>query len=880
MKPFPSGGLSEKEAKQRLLRYGKNELKEQKKITPLVILLRQFTNFILLVLLVGAVISFLIAEMVSFWVILGIIIFVTVLGFFQEYKAEKSMEALKALVHPIASVIRGGNIQSIPAEQVVPGDILLLEAGDKISADSIIKESTDVQVDEAILTGESLPVAKKEKNIIFAGTQLLTGKCRAEVIATGMQTKLGKIAGLVQKHEEKTPLQLQIKSLTRTLAIVALTASIFAFLVGILRGAAIEEMLFIALALVVAAVPEGLPLTLTLTLAYGMRTLAQEKALVRKMLGVETLGSTTVICTDKTGTLTKNEMTVEKIFVNNKVIQVSGSGYEPKGQFLWNGQAMKKNKIYQELAILLNAGALCTNASLYKEGGKWKTLGDPTEAALVGAAAKAGIWKEVLEEKYPRREEILFTSERKLMSTIHQHHRKFIVFSKGAVENILKRCTFIATETGKKKLDAEERDKILHVHKQFAAEALRVLAIAGKSSPALPKNAEEGLTFFGLVGMNDPPREGVKKAITLCKQAGITVVMITGDHKETAIAVAKKVGIFQNNNLEHIKNKRLREIIADQAITGEELDNLNEKEFAAIVESVFIYARIQPEQKLRIVEALKRKGNIVAMTGDGVNDAPALKRAHIGVAMGIKGTDVAREASTIILQDDHFATIVDAIKIGRGIRENIEKFTLYLVSRNFTEVTLILLSLGLLGPALLPLLALQILFINTFDEVMPAIALGLDAPREELMLRKPLPPKQKILCRKNLIRVVSSAVLMASIAFTVFLAHHPAEQLEKARTMTFTAIVGMVLFVPFAFRSLKESILRTGFFSNKLLLLGVASTFLLTLLVMYIPVLQQAFELVPLGVKDWGIALGAAATALIGIEIVKWGVNKHFEKEE
>ncbi len=864
-------GLSEREAKLRLNQFGKNEIDGYERTTPFRILLRQLTNFILLVLFCGALISFLLAEMVSFWTILGIIAFVIILGFVQEYKAERAMEALRKLVRPTTKVLRGGILQNLSTNLLVPGDILVLEAGDKIPADALIKEAQEVQVDEAAFTGESFSAHKKIGQIILAGTEVLTGRCQAEVVATGMQTKLGQIANLVHKKEEKTPLQLQIRTLAKTLAIVAFGASFLVLILGLVRDAALGQMLFIALALLVAAVPEGLPLTLTLTLAYGMRTLAQEKVLVRKMLGAETLGSTTVICTDKTGTLTKNEMTVEKVFLPGLEIEVTGSGYEPKGSFLLSG----KNFFSPHLKLISQAAALCNNAQLRKESGKWCGVGDPTETALLVMAAKAGLSKDNLEKSFSRRQEILFTAERKIMSTLHKKEGKYWVFSKGALERILNRCNYLASEKGIKRITSKDKAEILSVHQKFASEALRVLAIAYKSSAVMPNNLEGDLIFLGLVGMNDPPREGVKASVELCQRAGISVVMITGDHKETAIAIAKKVGIFKENGPGHIKDKKLRAIIADHAITGEELDQLSEREFIAVIEDIFIYARIRPEQKLRIVETFKKKGHVVAMTGDGVNDAPALKTAHIGVAMGIKGTDVAKEASTIILQDDHFSTIVDAVRIGRGIRENTEKFTLYLISRNFTEVTLIILALILLGPRFLPLIALQIIFINTFGEVMPAMSLGLDAAREELMFRKPLPPKQRILSKKNWILSLSSALLMAGIAFFVFWLYGPEEQIEKARSMTFITIIGMILFVPFAFRSLKESVLKTGFLSNKLLLLGVVSTFLLTLTAMYLPLFQDIFGLVPLRVVDWLVGIGGAMLALLGIELVKWKVSRN-----
>ena len=865
-------GLTEEEVKKRLEKYGFNELKEKRKITPFKVLLRQFANFIVWVLLAAAVISLFIGEILNFWVISSIIGFVVFLGFVQEYKAEKAMEALKKIVQPTTKVLRGGKVREILTKEVVPGDILLLGTGDKIPADAKIFEKIGLKVDEAALTGESAAVEKSESDLIFAGTQIVHGKCKATVIATGMQTKLGKIAGMIQTVEEKTPLQIKISQLAKNLAIIALVACTLTFVLGLLKGAPIAGILIIALALAVAAVPEGLPLALTLTLAYGMHHMAKHNAIIRKMLGIEALGSTTVICTDKTGTITKNELAVKKIFSADKIFDVSGVGYEPKGEFFVNGKKIDVSK-EKNLTLLLKVGTLCNDAVLEEREGEWQVIGDPTEASLVVAAAKANLWKDDLEKYCPRIEEIIFTSERKLMTTVQERGKEKTAFTKGAPEIVLNKCKFIEAGGKIEKLSEDEIEKILKVNDDFASSAFRVLGIAYKKVPGqlTLENVEKDLIFLGLVAMMDSPREEVKEAIATCKKAGIKVVMITGDNKETARAIAKKVGLFDDGETKKFDNlsEKLSRIVTDEIITGSELDELDEGEFESIVEDIVIYARIMPEQKLRIVKALKKKGHIVAMTGDGVNDAPALKKADIGIAMGIKGTDVAKESSVMILQDDNFATIVEAVKRGRMIYENIEKFTSYLISRNFTEVILILSGIILLGFEFLPLLALQILFINTFDEIMPAIALGLDPIRKGIMSKKPRNSQEKILKKRNLILIASIAVIMALAAFLVFIFNNPAVSLDKARTLTFATIISMILFVPFAFRSLEESIFKVGILTNKLLIVGVFSTLFLTLGVMYIPFLQEIFELTTLSLTDWIIPLSAAFVTLIFAEIIK-----------
>jgi Ca2+-transporting ATPase len=908
-------GLTEWEAKERLEKYGYNELKAKKRITWLNILIRQFvSNFLVWVLIVAMAISIFIGEVLNFWMILFVIIFVIIMGFIQEYKAEKAMESLKKFVQYKTRVIRDGELREIYSREVVPGDVLVLEMGDKIPADAkIIDTIGEFKVDESILTGESKAVKKSKGDLIFAGTQIVRGKCEAIVINTGMRTELGKIADMIEKDEKEkirqktssfatrssdsTPLQIKIHNLGRTLALIALLSSSAVFGFGILMGAPIAEMLMVALALAVAAVPEGLPLTLTLTLSVGMHNMAKHNAVVRKMLAVETLGSTTVICTDKTGTLTKNEMTVEKIFVDGKIYEITGKGYEPEGEFFIEDKNIKVDT-QENLVLLLKAVSLCNNAVIRKTDGIWDSIGDPTEVALIVAGAKADLWKDNLEKRYPRIKEIAFSSERKLMTTVHKVdevnnvNNELIVFSKGAPEVILKKCKFIKLDensssfrksanpkdslrkdNGIWEINADEIEKIIGMNNKLASSSYRVLGVAYKKIcndeyHDYLKNdelIENDLIFLGLVGMTDPPREGVKEAIETCKKAGIKVIMITGDNEETAKAIGKKIGLLEDNN----DNKTVKRVM-----TGNELEILDEKEFESLVDVVEIYARVMPEQKLKIVKTLKRKGHIVAMTGDGVNDAPALKMADIGIAMGIKGTDVAKESSDMILQDDNFATIVEAVKSGRNIYENIEKFTCYLISRNFTEVILISIGILIYGFNYLPLLPLQILFINAFDEELPAISLGMDPVRKDVMNKPPRKIGQEILAKKNFFLVIKLASFMAFVAFMVFIISNPIANIEYARTMVFTTIVGMVIFNTFNFRSLDESVFKIGAPMNKILILAVVFISIITLIILYTPYLRGIFEFTTLGLRDWIICLVASFSTFIYMEVVKLLNNK------
>lgn len=860
-------GLTEKEAEKRLLKRGPNELKEKKKTTSMKIFSRQFTNLMFWVLFAAASTSYFIGEILSFWAICFIMGFIVVLGFIQEFKAESAMSALKKIVKTTTRVLRDKRMREIITREIVPGDIILLETGDKVPADLKILSHIGLKVDEASLTGESEAVRKSREDLLFASTNIVHGKCKAVVVRTGMDMEIGKIAEMIQEEEEVTPLQKKVAWLAKLLAAVALTVCVLIFLTGFLKGAPLASMLVVALALAVAAVPEGLPLTLTVTLSLGMHKMAKSNAVIRRMTAVETLGSTTVVCTDKTGTMTKNEMTVERLYVNDTVIGITGVGYKPEGEFLIDKQKIDPKKD-GTTATILRTAVLCNNASIWKGEKEWEVVGDPTEVALITMGAKAGEWKDNLEEKNKRIEELMFTSERKMMSCVYDMGKKKFVFAKGAPETILDKCKYIEKNGKREKMTKKERENILKTDERFANEALRVLGFAYKkiSSPLTPENIEKELVFLGLAGMIDPPREEMKEAISTCKSAGIRPVMITGDSQHTAKAIAMLIGMIDDEK--------------QKVMTGKELDEMKGSEFEKIVDQISIYARTRPEHKMMIVKALQKKGHIVAMTGDGINDAPAVKKADIGIAMGIKGTEVTKESADMVLADDNFATIMEAVKGGRTIYNNIRKFTTYLISRNFTEVILIFIGIAFFNFELLPLLGLQILFINSFDEVLPAMALGNEPARKGIMLRKPRNPKEGFLTRKNTTMIITMAALMAATALSIFIYSDPLSNIMKARTMVFATIVSMVMFIPFSFRSLEEPVHKIGLFNNKWLLPSTVSVALTTILVMYTPLTQEILKLFPLNLGDWAIALSAAFSMFLFVELEKFVLNRKEARED
>jgi Ca2+-transporting ATPase len=865
-------GLEEKEAIKRLGIHGENILKKEKKISKLQILLNQFRSFLVVILIIAAVVSaFVLGSMVDAAVIMIIVVLNGIFGFVQEFRAEKAVEALKKLTSPMAVVIREGKRKQIPSRLLVPGDIVLLDEGTKVPADMRLLEVTNLRIDEASLTGESEPVTKNtlpikgvpvadRKNMAYMGTLVTYGRGRAVVTGTGMKTEMGKIAHLIQEvEEEETPLQKRLGIFGKNLGILIMAICGLIVLLMLLRSGiffgqgslqeAVINSVILGIALAVAAIPEGLPAVVTITLALSLQRLSRRNAIIRRLPAVETLGSTSVICSDKTGTLTRNEMTVRKIYSDGRIIEVTGKGYIPQGDFLFDGRKLDPQKD-RGLSLLLRAAFLCSNASLEKDS----IVGDPTEGALVVAAAKA-FSLEKIRKSYPRLEEFPFSSERKRMSTINRGKDGLHAYMKGAPEIVLERCTHIFRNGREEKLGKREKKSILETTHFLTLDALRVLGMAYKKVDAVggEEETENGLVFLGLMGMIDPPRKEVKEDIKICRKAGIKTVMITGDHKNTAVAIAKELEIFGENH---------------RALTGQELDRMGEGDLEKIVEDVSVYARVNPEHKMMIVTALQKRGHIVAMTGDGVNDAPALKKADIGVAMGIKGTDVSKEASDMILSDDNFTSIVSAVEAGRTTYDNIKKFIQYLLSSNLGEVLVILLALLVFSdpsnPAgiLLPVTAIQLLWINLLTDGLPALALGVDPPSPGIMERPPRDPNENILNREMMSDIIIVGIIITAGTLFIFSINLPSG-LVMAQTAAFTTLV---MFEMVRVQSVRMKY-RLGIFSNKKLLLAMGVSILLQLMVIYIPPLQSAMGTVALGPADWAEIISVSLLVLVVMEI-------------
>ncbi|GJQ36417.1 MAG: cation-translocating P-type ATPase [Anaerolineales bacterium] len=865
-------GLSAKEADARLAKYGPNEIQAAHRISPWEILFEQFKNVLILILLGATAISFFLGHGVESIVIAIIVLFAVGLGFIQEYRAERAIDALRQMAAPTATVLRDGIDVKVPAREVVPGDVVILHTGDRIPADGRIIESINLQIEEAALTGESVPVEKHtdalptqempvgdRKNMVYAGTAATYGRGRALIVATGMQTEFGKIAQLLQTVEtSRTPLQQNLDKVGSTLARAAfiVVAIIVAF--GLLRGQPFIEMLIFGIALAVAVVPEALPAVVTISLAIGVQKMVKRHALIRRLPAVETLGSTSVICSDKTGTLTKDEMTVRRIYVGGGEYSVSGSGYSPVGHFSNNGGT--PNEIAAELKHMLTAATLASDATLIKnETGKsendWDIKGDPTEGALVVAAAKAGLRKEALEETYPRVQEIPFTSESKRMTTLHNNGKGFVAYTKGAPEIILENCDSILTMNGVKRLDDTSRRQVLDTAQNFASQALRVLAVASKPDAVL-ESAQTGMTFLGLAGMIDPPRPEAREAIAVCESAGIRPVMITGDHPLTAQAVARELGLLKNGRV----------------VTGAELDDISDEDFKREVETIDVYARVSPAHKLRVVTALQANEHIVAMTGDGVNDAPALKKADIGIAMGITGTDVTKEAAAMNLTDDNFASIVAAVEEGRGVFGNIKKYLMFLLSSNIGEITLMA-AATLLGLPL-PLTAVQILYVNLATDGLPALALAVDPPDSDIMRRKPRNPRTGIFTRPVKWILGIAGLWSGFVNISLFIwATNSGRSIEEAMTMTFMSLVVIQFFKAYNHRSEHRSVFERPF-RNKWLNLAILWEFLLLLLIVYLPFLHEPFDTYSLPLIDWVIIFAVAASITPVLELVKWFIRK------
>ena len=842
-------GLSEEEAKKRLKEYGSNELKHNEKISPFQILIRQFTSSIVFILLAALIISLLIGEKLDAIVISTIVVLNGIFGFVQEFKAEKAIEALKKLTALKAKVIRNGIETEIDSRELVPGDIILLETGSKVPADARLIDIAAFQIDEASLTGESVPSNKTtdplennilvndQKNMVFMGTIVTRGHAKAVVTGTGMNTEIGKIADMVQEVEEKlSPLQVKLKKFGRWLGVITIGICLVVFGVGVLREylitdlferSFVAEMFLASVALAVAAIPEGLPAIVTISLAFGVRRMANRNALIRKLPAVETLGCTNIICSDKTGTLTKNEMTVRDIYANNTLTEVSGDGYTPEGSFM---QAGDEEVNISDLELLFRSSILCNDSRLNRND-RWEIFGDPTEGALLVSAGKAGFKKSELESLFPRLDEIPFDSERKCMTTIHRINEEYTAYIKGAPDVILDNCKYISINGRVKEITEEDKNRILDANREMANRALRVLGFAYKTLnekyTTEPEEVERDLTFIGLQAMIDPPREEVRESITRCRSAGISTVVITGDHKLTAIAITKELGLFKEG---------------DRALSGEELDKLSDDELDEIVENVVICARVSPEHKVRILSALKKRGHVVAMTGDGVNDAPALKRSDIGIAMGITGTDVAKEASDMVLTDDNFASIVNAVEEGRGIYNTIRQFVQYTLSSNYGEILVIFLAILIGWP--LPLIAIQILWVNLLTDGLPGLALGLDPFSKDIMERPPRKRDEEIMSKDVIYNILIVGVVMGTGTLLMF--HGYGVEAIKAKSIAFTTLVMFQLFNVLTYRARNFKI---DFKTSKYLTASVVISLLMQFAVLYTP-LNVAFKTVPLGLFD------------------------------
>ncbi|MBD0371901.1 MAG: calcium-translocating P-type ATPase, SERCA-type [Pyrinomonadaceae bacterium] len=858
-------GLSSTEAARRLAEYGPNELQAAHRVTPWEILFEQFKNVLIIILLIATTLSFFLGHSLEAIAIAVIVLFAVGLGFVQEYRAERAIEALREMAAPTATVLRDRQEMEVHGSELVPGDITILTTGDKVPADIRLTQAVNLQVEEAALTGESVAVIKQTEpleaedlpvgdrtNMAYAGTVVTYGRGRGVVCATGMRTEFGKIARMLEEVETgKTPLQENLDKLGKQLARAAFVVVGLIVILGLFRGQPFIEMFIFGVALAVAVVPEALPAVVTISLAIGVKRMVKRHALVRRLPAVETLGSTSVICSDKTGTLTKDEMTVRKIFVGGRMYEVSGAGYEPEGEFRLGGSRVEAA---EPLRLLLTAAALSSDARLSRsrdDDNRATIKGDPTEGALVVAAAKAGLDKAELDEKFPRTGEIPFTSETKRMTTLHSTPDGVTAFSKGAPEIILNSCTRIWMEDGEAPLGREARAEILHVAQEMASAALRVLVVATKRNAAL-ETAESDMTFLGLIGMIDPPRPEAKAAIRECFEAGVKVVMITGDHPLTAQAVARELGLLKDGRL----------------VTGAELEVIDDEEFKSAVTEIEVYARVSPAHKLRVVTALQARGDIAAMTGDGVNDAPALKKADIGIAMGITGTDVTKEAAAMTLTDDNFASIVAAVEEGRSIFSNIKKYLMYLLSSNIGEIGLMA-GASLLGLPL-PLSAVQILYVNLATDGLPALALAVDPPEKDLMKRPPRDPRSGIFTRAVIALMLAGGAWSTIVNLSLFIwARNSGRSTEEAMTMTFVSLVLIQFFKAYNFRSDRHSVLNRPF-ANKWLNLAIVWELILLALIVYVPYLHYMFNTFSLTLNDWLIIIGIAATVSPVLELVKW----------
>ena len=849
-----TNGLSDSEVTERLAKYGKNELQEGKKRTLLGMFLQQFKDVMVIILLIAAAISGFMHELTDSIIILLVVIINAVLGVVQESKAEKALAALKQMSSPYAKVKRNGEVKLLKTEEIVPGDIVLLEAGDYVPADMRLFDVASLKIEEAALTGESVPVEKNiadidkpdvvlgdRKNMAYLGSSITYGRGTGVVTGTGMNTEVGKIAGyLTAQDQDSTPLQKKLEELGKYLSIGVVVISIIVFLAGILQGRSYLEMFLTAVSLAVAAIPEGLPAIVTIVLALGVQKMARKNSIIRKLPAVETLGSTEIICSDKTGTLTLNKMTVKEIYVGGKLLG-----------------AEDDFKIDSDLQTFMHVMTLCNDSKVSKkESGEINAIGDPTETALVYFAAKKGFHKDNLEKELPRKGEIPFDSDRKLMTTINQTNGTFRVMTKGAPDILLSRCTSIVVNGKTEPITEKAIEDIKNANKSMASKALRVLALAVKDVDSLPVNptpedTEKGLTFVGLVGMIDPPRQEAKEAVRVCKEAGIRAVMITGDHRDTAAAIAKELGIIKDES---------------EVITGSELDKIPEKDFLKLVSKYSVYARVSPEHKVRIVKAWKENGKVVAMTGDGVNDAPALKASDIGVGMGITGTDVAKGVSDMVLSDDNFATIVFAVEEGRKIYSNIRKAIQFLLSANMGEVLTLFVATMINWPILFPI---HILWINLVTDTFPALALGVEKAEPDIMKQKPRKSTTSVLAEGMGINIAYQGLLQALLTLSAYYIGITYYTQEVAVTMAFATLGLIQLTHSYNVRSNDKSVFTLGLFSNIYLVGATLLSAILMVGVIVIPGLNSIFRVTSLTLEQWGIVVLLSILVVPVVEIVK-----------
>jgi len=863
----PQNGLNTSEAADRFQQYGTNTLETGRKNHWYMVLARQFMDVLIFILLAAALISVAVGEITDALTIMVIVVLNAILGFIQEWKAEKAIEALQQMLAPHCKVVRDGREQKIVAKGLVPGDIVVLETGDRAPCDLRLFDALELRMDESSLTGESESVAKQteavDKNaplaeqpsMVWMGTEVTNGRARGVVTSTGNATEFGRIARLTQTIErESTPLQNKLAVLGKQLVTFSIAISVVVAVAGWLLGRPLMEMFLTGISLAVAVVPEGLPAVVTITLALGIRAMVRQRALLRRLQAAETLGAATVICTDKTGTLTRNEMTVTHIWLPSGELSVTGSGYDPKGSFKQNNLPIDCRK-NPNLLALLKTGLRCNHARIFKDEKGWHEIGEPTEASLLTAASKAGLQPD---ETFQMVSEFSFNSRRKCMTIIEQLQEKFIAHVKGAPEVILERCTHIADNDRDREMTETDRQAAINGYQTIAGQGLRTLALARR---VLPKNVildkkhvEQKRTLLGIVGIIDPPHREVPEAIRLSRSAGIRVIMITGDAAATAKSIARTIGL-------NVK----------RAVSGPELDQMNDDVLKYLLKQNILFARTTPEHKLRIVSMLKKMEEVVAMTGDGVNDAPALKKADIGIAMGLRGTDVAKGASDMILTDDNFASIIGAVKEGRRQYDNIQKFVRYLLSSNMGEVMAIFINILLDGPLIL--LPVQILWMNLITDGMTSVALGLEPVEKGIMQRPPRGVREPILNLGGILMIVLLGGYIAGVTLWLFhhyLACYRADAVPIAQTVAFTGIIVLEKMNVFNFRALRGPLSMIGFFSNPWVLLAWAVTIGLQVCAVYVPFLQKILHTVPLGWADWGIIFLVSLPIFLMAEAYKW----------